>query len=287
MTAPTPPRLQPVYPGLLKLDYTLYKPKDFKLSSDKTTLTSYNPRLCTSPGALVSLMQLLATVPPKPQIRIRGNNGNDFDVKINLMTMIVPEDNRRPRMNYIKVIGPGEKGFRGDTKETTTPTITGGLEEWARIFCEDPAALKQFTLERTVINWDTTSLEGRILSLISNISYRGQVTVTFPVTHSRVVVHSPDKVNRFFSNVAALFTGVKRYEVVRSVWPYADMPHGEPGRRCVVQDEDAWWADWKDAIRHAILARTRGWVSVEDRLEFLMEPKKEELVKLAEWGGYG
>lgn len=144
-----------------------------------------------------------------------------------------------------------------------------------------------FALERTVINWDTSYLEGRLLSLISSTSYRGHVSITFPMTHSRVVIHSPDKVNRFFSNVTKVFTGTKKYEIIKSVWPYADVARGETGRRCAVQEEEVWFSDWKDAIRHAVLGKRRGWVTAEDRLEFLMEPKFAELGgKPAEWGGH-
>jgi hypothetical protein len=141
----------------------------------------------------------------------------------------------------------------------------------------------RFALDRIVTNWDTSYLEGRLLSLISSTSYKGHVQISFPLTHSRVVVHSPDKVNRFFSNVAKVFTGTKKYEVIKSVWPYADIARGEPGRRCAVQEEEVWFADWRDAIRHAVIGKRKGWVTVEDRLEFLMEPRPEETGKMAEW----
>jgi hypothetical protein len=145
----------------------------------------------------------------------------------------------------------------------------------------------RFALERTVINWDTSYLEGRLLSLISSTSYRGHVTVTFPLTHSRVVIRSPDKVNRFFSNVTQVFTGNKKYEIVKSVWPYADVARGEQGRRCVVQEEEAWFGNWSDSIRHAILGKRVGWVTIEDRLEFLMEPRLGDRDgKPADWGAF-
>ncbi|KAF8851162.1 hypothetical protein BDZ45DRAFT_750912 [Acephala macrosclerotiorum] len=290
MTAPPAPAPQPTYPGLPHLDYSLYSPKSFTLSSDATTLTSYELHLSTYPTALVSLIQNLATVPPKPTIRIVGKTYNsenhvDFDIKINLMNLIVPDGEKR-RMNYVKVIEPGETGLRGESKEATVPHVTG-LEAWARKYCEDGASIKHFALERTVINWDTSYLEGRLLSLVSSTNYRGHVSITFPKTHSRVVIHSPDKVNRFFSNVTKIFTGTKKYEIIKSVWPYADVARGEQGRRCAVQEEEVWFTDWKDAIRHAVLGKRRGWVTAEDRLEFLMEPKFAELGgKPAEWGGH-
>ena len=144
----------------------------------------------------------------------------------------------------------------------------------------------RFALERTVINWDTSYLEGRLLSLISSTSYRGHVTVSFPLTHNRVVIHSPDKVNRFFSNVAKVFTGTKKYEVIKSVWPYADVPRGETGRRCAVQEEEVWFRNWSDSIRHAVMGKRKGWVTIEDRLEFLMEPKVAVGEKPADWGNF-
>jgi hypothetical protein len=143
-----------------------------------------------------------------------------------------------------------------------------------------------FALERSVINWDTSYLEGRLLSLISSTGYLGHATITFPITHNRVVIHSPDKVNRFFSTVTMVFTGTKKYEIVKSIWPYADIPRGEYGRRCTVQEEETWFLNWKDSIRHALLAKRKGWVTIEDRLDFLMEPiLADNGNSAAEWGG--
>jgi hypothetical protein len=146
MSQPQPVEAQLLYPGLPRLEYRLYTPATFTLSSDATTITSYEPRLSTYPAALVSLIQSLATVPPKPQIRITGRGAGgepDFDVKLNLMNLIVADDLKR-RMNYIKIIGPGDMGYRGETSETTSPSVAGGLEEWARLFCGDKASIKQF-----------------------------------------------------------------------------------------------------------------------------------------------
>lgn len=136
-----------------------------------------------------------------------------------------------------------------------------------------------FTLHRTISNWDTSYLHGAILSLLSTLHHSPsptRYTVTFPLTHSRVTISAPHKYNSFFSAVAEVFTGTKKYEVVKSVWPYADVERGEEGRRCVVQSEEAWFEDWRDAIVHAVQMRRSGWVTVEDRLEGLMEPKKME-----------
>ena len=128
----------------------------------------------------------------------------------------------------------------------------------------------RFTLERIVSNWDTAYIEGRLHSLIGSIGYRGQVEITFPIAHSQVVIHSPDKVNRLFTNMTHLFTGTKKYATVKAVWPYASVPPHEEGRVCAVQSEESWWNEWKDAVRFAVLTRRKGWVTVEDQLEILM-----------------
>lgn len=99
-----------------------------------------------------------------------------------------------------------------------------------------------------------------------------------------MVIRNPDKVNRFFSSVTKVFTGTRKYEVIKSVWPYADVSRGDPNRKCTVQEEEVWLRNWSDSIRHAILSKRKGWVTVEDRLEFLMEPKEAEKGKPAPWG---
>ncbi|TVY31813.1 hypothetical protein LSUB1_G008624, partial [Lachnellula subtilissima] len=275
-----PPPQNITYPGLPHLDYRLYAPSTFLLSADKSEIKSYETRLSTYPNALVSLIQSVATVPPKPHVRIVGKSSDgtvDFDVTMNAMNLIVPDADRKGKMNYVRIIGPGETGFRGETKETLAPDL-GNLDNWARSYCADTSAIKQFVLERTVINWDTSYLEGRLLSLINSTAYRGHCTVSFPLTHSRVVIHSPDKCDE----------GVYGHKEIRghqSIWPYADVPRGETGRRCAVQEEEMWFNDWKDAIRHAVLGRRRGWVTGEDRLEFLMEPRPAEQGNPSAWGG--
>lgn len=75
----------------------------------------------------------------------------DFDVKINMMNLIVPEEERKGRMNYVKVIGNGEMGYRGEGKESTVPTRMGGLEEWARIYCEDQSSIKQYVARENCV----------------------------------------------------------------------------------------------------------------------------------------
>lgn len=266
------PRGPQKYPGLPQLDYRLYSPPLFELSADKTAVESAAPYLSANATALVSLVRAQATVPPKPQVHITGRRGSkvDFAVRLNLMALLVPDDPRR-RMDYIRCVASGEPAMRGGPKPGLQPDVDGGVEEWARRFVEDQGGVKLFVLERVVANMDVQWLDGQIRSMVATTGYNGVVMVTFPVTHAKVVVQNPDKVNKFFTSVTTLFSGKRTYEVVKAVWPFATHKAGEPGRRCVVQSEETWWKEWKDPIRYAIVTKRHGWVTNEDKLEAIME----------------
>jgi hypothetical protein len=279
------PRGPQRYPGLPRLDYRLYSPPLFELTSD-CNIKSTAPYLSSTVGALVSLVRAQSTIPPKPQIHIRGNRGRrvDFDVKLNLMPLLIPEDPRQ-RMDYLRCVGQGEPALRGGAKRATLPDVgpDEGLEAWCRRFVEDPAPVKIFTLERQVANMDINWLEGQIRSMVAATNYKGVVAVTFPVTHARVVVQSPDRVNKFITSVTTLFSGKNQYEVVKAVWPFATHKNGEQGRRCAVQSEETWWREWRDPIRFAIATKRTGWVTNEDKLEAIMEGKGKG-VSTVDWG---
>lgn len=275
----------PRYPGLPKIDYRIYSPPLFKLSSDFTTLSSKAEYLSVNAAALVNLIRTQAAVPPKPQIHVKGMRGRkvDFDIRLNLMSLLIPEDERL-RMDYTRCVGHDELAYRGTMRPDTLPEVgDGGLEEWARRFVEDKASIKTFVMERVVANLDVAWLEGQLRSLIATTKYKGSVDVTFLVTHSKVQVQNPDKVNQFFTSVTSLFSGKNRYEVVKVVWPFASTKSGEPNRKCVVQSEEVWWREWRDPIRYAIAQKRQGWVTVEDKLEAVMEGKGDTK-DLIDWG---
>ncbi|KAK3390512.1 hypothetical protein B0H63DRAFT_557474 [Podospora didyma] len=273
------------FPGLPLLDYQLYNPPLSNLSADHTTLKTSATYISANASALSSFIRSQSTIPPKPQIHITGKQHGfvDFAIKVNLMNLLVPE-NPRKRMDYIRCVATGEVALRGGTQPSAEPEVSdGGLDEWARRFVEDSASVKTFLLERVVINMDLNWIEGQIRSMIATTSYKGEVSVSFPVTHAKVVVQNPDKVNKFFTSVSTLFAGKKKYEVVKAVWPFATHKSGEPDRHCAVMSEHAWWREWQNPLRHAIVTRRQGWVSIEDKLEFLMEGTDQNSAVVS-WG---
>jgi hypothetical protein len=200
----------------------------------------------------------------------RGSSPNsgrvDFSIKLNLLPLLVPEDPRQ-RIDYLRCVGPGEVAFRGGAKPSTMPEADGdgGLEAWAAKFIADNAGIKAFALERVVVNLDVDWLEGQVRKLIVGMRYPGTVAVSFPLTHCRVVVQNPDRVNKFLTSVTGFFAGKRKYEVVKAVWPFATMQKGIEGgeRRCVVQSEEVWWKEWRGAIRYGEFSFLWWWWSDE------------------------
>lgn len=274
------------YRGLPRLDYQLYCPPLFELSADCITLSSKAQYLSESADALVNLIRSQATVPPKPLIHMVGTQHGvvDFDIKLNLMSTLVPDEPRQ-RLDYISCVGKGELAYRGGIKPDVLPEVgSGGLEEWCRRFVEDKAQVKSFTLSRVVANLDAPWIEGKLRSLVASTGYKGAVTITFPVTHARVVVQSPDRVNKFFTSMTTLFSGKHKYETVHAVWPFATTRNGDVGRKCVVDSEAMWWSEWQDSIKHAVVTKRHGWVTTEDKLEALMEGKCKR-ADIIDWDG--
>ena len=88
-------------------------------------------------------------------------------------------------------------------------------------------------------------------------------------------------IDGFFTTIFSPLMDKKRYEVLSAVWPYASLPPGEEasaaGRVCAVQSEEAWWEEWKELIRLAVVQKRQGWVSVDDLLMAKMMPGREDV----------
>uniref|UniRef100_A0A093VE54 Myosin-11 n=1 Tax=Talaromyces marneffei PM1 TaxID=1077442 RepID=A0A093VE54_TALMA len=246
------------------IDFSKYTIPDSLLSKDGSTISTYHPAFSTNPANLVRFIQEQAALPPLPYIHIMGDdNGGmqrDFDIKINMLPMFMNQlaGSNQNRWNYVKLVADGESAYRGKSDAAMSPTVKGGLDEWAKRFCKEGSAVKSFTLTRQLSNWNTSYIEGQIRSLIASTGYNKPITVTFPVKYSKVVVHPPrsNSFNSFFTTLVSPLLDKKRYEVVRAVWPYASLPPGpttNTNRVPVVQTEEMWWEEWRDVLRWAIV----------------------------------
>jgi hypothetical protein len=208
------------------------------------------------------------------------NTITDFLIRINITHLL----STGPDVGgELRILADKQKGYRGGIIKRKTPSI--GLPEietqhdelkaWCDKFVADRSKLKSFTLRRKVINHDTKKVEALIRSLIASTNYRGQVSVCFPVTHERVIVYSPSRINQWRMTTwirwvfyltflwifswLYLFFATARYEVVKVVFPYADASpeealHGAV-RRPTVMSEMAWYHLWERAMRRGVLGR--------------------------------
>lgn len=50
----------------------------------------------------------------------------------------------------------------------------------------------------------------------------------------------------------------------------SDSALNDKQRECVLQSEDEWWEEWRDAIQLAVAGRRIGWVGIEDKVDAAM-----------------
>ena len=168
--------------------------------------------------------------------------------------------------------------------------------------------------------WDTDFLEQKIRALVESTKYRGDVTVTFPITNSRVQVLKMDlsiDVHDDGSQQSAKFKWYKRSKPVENKvseekpvlrelekahkygnihvdWPYSedndgpsllDTPTTPLGstRRYTAQSEQDWWAVWEEPIKNCVLRGRQCWVMLEDWKDVVMGHLQIE-VPAKTWG---
>lgn len=127
-------------PGLPPVPFSAYVPANTKVSTDLSTTTVVDSKLCSSPQALAKFVQEQLLIPPMPEIRIKGThkgwNGDekDFDIRLNMMRYFLPRDGEKG-LNYANLVSAGssKRKFEGMT----------GVEQWAQAFCADQSADKR------------------------------------------------------------------------------------------------------------------------------------------------
>ena len=204
----------------------------------------------------------------------------DFCIRINLTHLLSTGPDVGGELEILK---DDQKGYRGGIIKRKSPGVGSSeietqheeLKAWCDKFVAAPSLLKSFTLKREVSNHDTKILESWVRSLVASTNYRGQVSVYFPITHERVIVYSPSRINQWRMTTwicwvfyvtflwifswLYLFLATARFEVVRVVFPYADIPtegasHGV-ARKPTVMSETAWFQLWEKSIRRGVLGR--------------------------------
>lgn len=198
------------------------------------------------------------------------NKVRDFLIRINITHLLggsevecLPDNKRGYRGGCI----PGFKPNVADVESHPDP-----LRRWCDLFVNNPAGVRSFTLQREVRNHNTKKLEQLLRSAIAETKYGGHLHVSFPITHNRLIVYTPGKINQWRTTVwicwvfyltflwvfswPFLFFTTRKYEVMKVAYPYADVPGEQAGERdCAVMSEVEWFNLWQESVKRAALAR--------------------------------
>ncbi|CAG8950856.1 hypothetical protein HYFRA_00003073 [Hymenoscyphus fraxineus] len=203
----------------------------------------------------------------------------DFFIRINMTDLLSAGANVGGELH---LLADNQKGFRGGIIKRLHPSVASPdidnqheeLKAWCDKYVTDPS-LKSFTMKREVSNHDTKKLEALLHSAVASTNYRGHVSVSFPITHQAVIVYSPGWINklrmrwwiRWFFYLTFLwifswlylFLATARYEVVKVVFPYADVSPEDASygleRTPTVMSETEWFHLWEMSIKRGVFAR--------------------------------
>ncbi|KAH8592536.1 hypothetical protein B0O99DRAFT_689678 [Bisporella sp. PMI_857] len=251
------------------------------------------PTYSTNPKILYDMIKEQARYAPGYYVELHGTHKetsrrgnketkttvNDFFVRLNLTHLLYPDPGQN-RAGKVELLPDNTRGYRGGIIPSLKPTLGAGdseeqsdeLRAWCEHYVQNPASIKYFTLERKVTNHDTKKLESLLRSAIYETNYRGHLQINFVKDHKRLVVYSPSKLNDWRTTTwirwvfyltflwifswPILFFFTHKYEVMKVIFPYADIPRDDGGnRKCTVMSEVEWFHRWESAIKRAALAR--------------------------------
>lgn len=261
--------------------------------SSKSEFRTIFPSYSNNAHDLTRIIEMESSYPPGYYVRVNGyhketriqNNKEtkstvqDFNFNINISNMLVhAEHDVGATLGKWEFLPDNKRGYRGTIIPSLKP-VAGDVESgdelsaWCQRYVADRAGVKSFALTREIRNHDTKKLESLIRSAISETNYRGHLKVEFSTTHNKLIVYSPGRINEWRSTNwirwvfyltflwvfawPALFFLTSRYEVVKSVWLYADLPAGgnDLQRKPTVMSEVDWYNRWAATIKRAALAR--------------------------------
>ena len=272
-----------------------------------------NSRLDEEPKLLEHQIQLSATKPPRPSIRILGQhtqtvseNGKkekkavtDFDVSLELTPYLFSDATTGASWTELRTVEDSEKTKRGTILRKRAPGIKRDIEisanskptlaEWCHRYCASHAGLKSFTLRRQVLGFDEEKMKQKLELLVRGTSYRGSVKITFPVKEEYVVVYNDCKVSRWrltpwvvwlcYLTFLWLFTWpylffrTKAFEVAVAEWPFS-VTEPDGRKRYVSMSEDHLYNLWGRAISRAVLDKRQCTLDQEDLIASQTTPEQ-------------
>ncbi|KAI1505739.1 hypothetical protein F5X99DRAFT_367551 [Biscogniauxia marginata] len=247
------------------------------------------------PATLEDYMRRLATVPPRPYIKIVGthqkttrdskgktekNTVTDFDVSVELTPFLYSDVQYRRSWSQLRTVENAEETRRGTVFRKRAPGSNqsievGGdakptLKEWCHRFAASHAGLKVFTLRRRMVGFDETGVKYRLMNLVRSTNYRGCLKVELVTKDSLIECYNEARINRWRMTtwIQWLFTLTLLFIFS---WPYlwlrtkrwevviAEWPYSRVGqggnKEYVSISEDQWYNMWGRAICKAVLEK--------------------------------
>ena len=282
-----------------------------------------DPLLDRDPAYLAAWMTHLAELPPRLFVRMEGSHEEsktesdgktksvsrvvDFDLRIDMTSFLYRDAGARESWRELRTVADHEKARRGTSLlQRGSPRAAAGEQEigpsqlglaaWAAKYCDCPAALKTFVLQRRVSGLDRQYIRERLVAAARETGYRGRVTVDFTKEAWRSSVYSANAINEwrltrwvrvvfyltllFLLAWPYLFFSTKRFEVLVADWPFS-RPDGRGGVEYVSVSEGVFVNIWEGAVRRAVLGRRRGILDQRDLGEGAAGRGGEDVVQRA------
>ena len=239
-----------------------------------------------------------AKYPPKYTARILGTHTEarrsertevyrvtDFDVRLDMTHLLVPSpDASHSRLcQDFDIPLPQIKAYRGHRVKTDCSQESApDAEAYIHSYITSSFPVRSFTLNRRILHHDSAALEALITALVRSTNYRGDLRVTFPITHSRVTVYSPSWQNHYREKLwlrwifylsflwviswPYLWFMTRRWEVVTAEFRCSTAPECE-NKQDITKSGESFVKEWETSIRRAVLEMKQGSIDEEYKLK--------------------
>ncbi|KAI3318756.1 hypothetical protein HD806DRAFT_301891 [Xylariaceae sp. AK1471] len=256
------------------------------------------------PDSLEKYIRQLATIPPRPYIKICGthtettkdskgkvekNTVTDFDVTVEMTPYLYSDAQYRRSWTRLRTVDNSEKVRRGTILRKRGPGSSqsievGGdakpsLKEWCHRFAASSGGLKCFTFRRQMVGFDEEGVKNRLKELVRCTNYRGHLKVELVTKDAFIHCYNDAKLNRwrlthwirwlFYLTLFFIFSWP--YLFVRTkIWEVAvaEWPFSrinESGyKEYVSLSEDQWYNMWGQAIARAVLEKRQAFLNQSD-----------------------
>ena len=209
----------------------------------------------------------------------------DFAVGLDMTHLLVPSPDASHSLlsQDFDIPLPRVKAYRGHrTKTDCVQESAPDAEAYVHSYISSPFPLRSFSLNRRILPHDSAALKALITALVRSINYRGDLSVTFAITNSRVTVYSPCWQNHYREKLwlrwifyltflwviswPYLWFITRRWEVETTALPCSRASEGE-NKQYTTKSRESFVKEWETSVTRAVLERMQGGIHEEYKLE--------------------